>query len=407
MNFSSEPIAEPDSYPPNRIRRKRSFLPFLTSDDRSGMILQLARRVEPSFDFFLFSLLAGAVMAAGFLLHAPALVLVGALLVPFMAPVVGLSLSAAIGSLRFFTISLAGLMVGVFLIFITGLVAGLASPIFPVYELDPSFQLDTLPWDILVAYIIGIGLTCLSLIKSEHTPVLPSAILSYALLSRVSAAGYEIGRGELASAIWQAEVVGILLITGIVVGMFIFWGFSFRPSRLIAYGLAAIWMALFGIIGWFTAYPAVEQSILNTTNPLVKGEISPTPEIAPTATRSLQPSSTPTQTGTPTLTATMGPTATATATQDIWPTIDVTFDWAFIAADGDKGARIREGPSFNAKVIRILDNNLMVKQLPGLELKEKVYWCKVQLIDGTIGWMVRSVLISATPLPTETYTSTP
>lgn len=410
MNFSSEPIFEPDPLPPIHNRRKRSFLPSLSTDDRSEFIQELAHRVEPTFDFFLFSLLAGAVMAAGWLFHAPAILIVGALLVPFMAPVVGLSLSTAIGSFRFLIISFAGLLVGVFLIFITGLTAGLASPIFAEYTMDVSYQIGNLPWDMLFAYLVGIGLTCLSLIKSEQTPALPSAILSYALLTRVSAAGYELGKGNIELALWQAEVMGILVLAGIVVGMIIFWGFAFRPAQGSAYILAFTWIIVLALVGWKAAYPAVMHSfeLANSDSPGMAAPASATPLKTLTATQTLLPSQTSTVTSTSTPERKASETSTpSTLTPGNTPTSEIPFDWGFVAADGQSGARLRDKPSFSGKVIRILDNNLMIKILPGFEFKDKVYWSQVQLVDGTIGWMVRSVLITATPIPTEAFTPTP
>jgi hypothetical protein len=413
MNYSSEPLPESEAIPPARLRKKRSFLPSLSNDERSEFIRSLARRAEPTFDYFLFSLLAGAVLAAGWLFHAQALFVVGALLVPFMAPVVGLSLSSAIGAVRFFFVSLAGLLVGIFLIFLTGLIAGLASPIFSPYTLDAYYRSGFLPWDTLLAYLIGIGLTCLSLIKSEQTPSLPSAILSYALLTRASAAGYELGRGHIESALWQAEVMGILILAGIVVGMFLFWAFAFRPAAGSAYVLAACWTVVLAVVVWRVAYPAMLQPIPTSLanagkpTPTLSLTATPTPTQAPTVTATPAPA-----TASPTLpagTSTPEPAGKVTATiasHSATPADD-DFVWALVASDSQNGGRLRDKPSFSGKVIRILDNKLLVRLLPDTELHDKVYWAHVQTIDGTIGWMVHTVLATATPLPTVTSTPKP
>ena len=408
MNLSSEPILEPAPQPTSKPRRKRSFLPSLSSNERSEIIQNLARRVEPSFDFFLFSLLSGAVLAAGWLFHAPAILIVGVLLAPFMAPVIGLSLAAAIGSFRFLIVSFAGLLVCIFLVFITGLIAGLASPLFPQTPLDSAYRIGYLPWDILATYLIGIGLTCLSLIKSEQTPVLPSAILSYALLTRASVAGYELGQGNLNSALWQIEVLGILLLAGIVIGMLFFWGFAFRPEQTPAYTMAVIFTIALAWVSWKVTYPAVtllkDLNIpMSVSSPGISTKTG-TASLLPTATRrpsrSVTPSPFPKDSVTPTR---IHPSQTPSASM----TPEGPYILAFVAADGQDGARLRERPSFGGKVIKILDNQLMVKILPGVEFNEKVYWAHVQTIDGTIGWMVHSVLITATPIPTNIDSPTP
>ncbi len=115
---------DPDHLPPARRRRARRLLAPLNADERADFIGDIAHRASPSFDFFLFSFLAGIVISAGLLLDEPALAILGALVAPVMAPVVGLSLGAVSGSLRFFLRSLAGLLVGCILVFLTGMVSG-------------------------------------------------------------------------------------------------------------------------------------------------------------------------------------------------------------------------------------------------------------------------------------------
>lgn len=409
MNLTSEPITDPESIPPAHFRKKRNFLPSLDQDERSRFISQLARRVEPTFDFFLFALLSGSVLAAGWLFHAPALLVVGSLLAPFMAPVVGLALSSAVGSPRFFMVSFAGLLVGIFMVFVTGITAGLASPIFPEYTLDITYQPGQVPWDMAAAYLVGMALTSLSLIKSEQTPSLPSAILSYALLTRASAAGYELGRGHLASALWQMEVTGFFILVGIVIGLLIFWAFAFKPNSLLSYAQAVFWIGALAAVGYWVALPGVvksaNESFAVNLKPVSTATLSashtPAPTPTPTETPTPGPSPTPTPV-TPTITPTLtfSPTVYATALQE-------NFVWGFVAAEEGGGARLRDKPSFDGQVIRILDNKLMVRANPEMEYHDKVWWTQVQTIDGTIGWMVHTVLITATPIPSATHTPRP
>jgi hypothetical protein len=399
------------------------------------MVENLAGRVEPTFDFFLFCMLAGAVLAVGWLLHAPAFFVVGALLAPFMAPVVGLSLSSAIGSYRFFFVSLAGVLVGIVLVFVTGLIAGLASPLLSAYIPDPAYQTGSLPWDLVVTYIIGVGLTCFSLIKSEQTPAIPSAIIAFALLTRASAAGYFLGKGDLTACFWQVEVIGILVLVGMVLGMLVFWGFSFRGAAASTLVLSAVWILAAVLLGWKVISPAVSHSqsqIIWTASPspaailpspskvspsLQKANTStatiqpsqtriillPTTPVNPATSTLLVPSETPTslQTSTPTLTQ-LVPSATRTATST--STLNIQVGWATIFVSGQQGARLRDKPGFVGKVISMIDNNTVVKVMSGVEFKDQVYWTQVQTNDGTIGWMVHSVLITATPKPTGTST---
>ncbi len=72
--------------------------------------------------------------------------------------------------------------------------------------------------------------------------------------------------------------------------------------------------------------------------------------------------------------------------------------------DGQSGARLREKPGFGSKLIMIIQNGVMVKLLPGVEFKDNVYWAHVETIDGTIGWMVHTVLSTSTPSASTTPT---
>ncbi len=54
---------DPDRLPPARRRRARRLLTPLDADERAAFLDEIAHRTYPSFDFFLFSLLAGAIFA--------------------------------------------------------------------------------------------------------------------------------------------------------------------------------------------------------------------------------------------------------------------------------------------------------------------------------------------------------
>ena len=120
----------------------------------------LAKRVSPSLDFFLFALLSGAITGIAYLFDSPSLLIISALLAPIMAPVIGLSLATAIGSLRFFALSLAGTFVGSLLVFIVGVLAGIASLIFPEQEASRLAGFASISWDVLFVLVLGVFSHC-------------------------------------------------------------------------------------------------------------------------------------------------------------------------------------------------------------------------------------------------------
>jgi hypothetical protein len=79
MNLPSiEPILpdDPESLPPARRRRSRRLnFSSSTQDERAEFLAEVAHRVTPSADYFLFSLLAGVILAPELLTDAPALYL--------------------------------------------------------------------------------------------------------------------------------------------------------------------------------------------------------------------------------------------------------------------------------------------------------------------------------------------
>ena len=118
---------DPEQLPPARRRRARRLLAPMESEDRIDFLDKVAHRASPSFDFFLFSLLAGAVIAVGYLLNSQPILILSAILAPLMAPVIGISLGMVVGSVQFFLRSLVGLLIGSVLVFSVGILAGYVS----------------------------------------------------------------------------------------------------------------------------------------------------------------------------------------------------------------------------------------------------------------------------------------
>lgn len=115
---------DPNNLPPARRRRAKRVLAPVDADERAAFLDKVARRASPTVDFFLFSILAGIVFSAGLLLEEGALLVLGAILAPMMAPAIGLALGTVIGSGRFFFRSLIGVIIGSGLVFAIGLLAG-------------------------------------------------------------------------------------------------------------------------------------------------------------------------------------------------------------------------------------------------------------------------------------------
>lgn len=408
MNFTSEPFSDPDPPPIPRYRRRKKFFPSFDDSTRSKLVENLANRVSPNFDFFLFAVLSGAVTGLAFLFNSYPLLTLSALLAPIMSPVIGLSLAVSIGSVLFFFLSFAGTFVGMLLVFVVGVIAGIASFLLPEGLNQSSLNFTYASWDVLFILILGVFLTTLSLVKSEQKPVLPSAAVAYVFFSTAGSIGFNLGKGNFSTALDGSLTLFFFFLAAAILGSAIFFTFGFRPRSIPGYTMLFSMILLTGLItytnqpfsnGLFfqawssksttsTLITATSSSVTASPIPSIKNESTPESTITPTSSLTPTQTATPTITSTPTVTLTPGPTPV----------------WIHVNVDGQSGARLRENPGFGSKVIRIIDNGILVKLLTGVELKDKVYWAHVETIDGTIGWMVYTVL--ATSSPSASYTPT-
>jgi hypothetical protein len=384
---------DPERLPPARRRRARRLLAPLDAGERTAFIDRLAHRTSPTFDFFLFSLVAGAVTGAGLLVDSPAILVLGALLSPLMAPLVGGSLGTVIGSVRFFARSLTGLLVGSVLVLGMGAAAGLGAGFFPGEDFSQAHLHAQLSWPAILVLILGAILTSASLVHNERYPMLPgvaSVALAYTLYVPLATAGFGLTSGI--AHLWPDGLVvyAVHLAWGALFGAFTLALLGFRPLTLFGYTLGGVVILLgvisiIGISGAGAAFGG--QFALPTPVPI------PTSTPTLTATRTATPVP-PTATLTPTITSTVTPSATSTLSPTPTPM------YALINATGDSGAFLRAEAGFDGPPIRTYFNGTLVQVLPDTVEIEGRVWAHVIIVsDGTEGWILQSLLAMATPAP--------
>jgi hypothetical protein len=257
---TSEPLPEESANLSRaRRRRERRLIVPLGSDERAARLDELAHRTTPSFDFLLFSLLSGAVLGAGILLNAPALLVLGALLAPFLAPVIGLSLATVAGSMRFFLQTLIGTLVGALLVFGGGALAGLGLRIWPALPLDQTRFYSSFNWPNFGIVTLGAILTTVSLVRSEEKPALPSVALAYGLYLPLGVAGF--GLTSSVPHLWPDGLIVavVYLAWSVLLGSITLALLRFRPMTFFGYtlgttiALASI-VLLIGLSGIGTAF---------------------------------------------------------------------------------------------------------------------------------------------------------
>lgn len=379
---------DPENLPPARRRRAQRLLAPLTDDERNAAIEHLARRASPSFDFFLFSIVSALIFAAGLLLDIPAILMLGALAAPLLAPAVGVGLGTVIGSGRYFLRSLTGLLIGCGLVFGTGLLAGLAAEYLPSTGLEQAFVHARLSWVNFLVLALGAIFTTLLMVRSETGGGVPSVALAYGLYLPLVVAGF--GLTSRTPFLWPDGLVvfAIHLAWGILLSAFVLVILRFRPLTLFGYtvsGALALLsiVLLIGLSGAGAAFGA--QIALPTFTPTA----SPTLTATPTVTLTPVP---PTLTPTATVTNTPVP---PTLTPTITPTPSPTPLYALV--NPPAGAVIRDEPG--GTVVGSYLNGALLQVIGEPVTLGSQVWVQVLGTDGRSGWILQTLLVYATPAP--------
>lgn len=408
---ASEPIPMPeDELPPARRRRLKRLVVPEDGDEQTRLLDELGKRAIPGAEFYLSALLAGIAAGVGFLFDSPALVVLSALLAPFMGPVMGIPLATIAGSGAFFFRSLGGLMIGSVIFLLTGTLSGWVARLFPPQSTAQVSYHITFTWADVALLTTGMVLALALMVRNPHQrPLVASVAVAYALYLPLSAAGFGLTSG--APLAWEMGLLVFLahLIWAALAGTLALVILGLRPMRFLSYALTGAYAlaCLAGALIYFLSSDAAirtpvqgaglaVQPIPSPTQPVIStmaggapGQATPQPEMTDTL---LSP---PTETPTLRMTNTLVPTRTAT----ISVTPEPTPVWARINARGGDGAFIRSEPRYDAEIVVSLLNGNIVEVLLDVATADGVTWVKVRTADQREGWIVRSLLATATPAP--------
>ena len=431
MNYS-EPASQPtpeesQEFVSARARRRRAqrraYFPT-DEEGRAALFTHLARRAYPSYELFVFALVSGAILGLGYFINSQALLIFGILVAPLMTPWIGMSLAVVAGSARFFFQTVAALFFSSLLIFLSGILAGFASRTFGPLTFNEAFAHSRLWWPDLVVLTIGSIILTISFVRSEERPYLPSALVTYGLFLPLCAGGFGLGSGV--SEIWPQGFYVFLvhLAWATFFGIITLFFLRFYPTS--AGGIAftgLTFIILLVLVTFLTGFNqwVMIQAGLATPEPVPVSEALPAPAQVPTITLSPGPdqataligvpTQTPTRAATRTSTPTIPPTETSTSTITAEPTPII----AIIRASEGGGAFIRERPG--GVVLATLGNGSTVTIIPNdFQDVNNVIWVHVFALVNDVrveGWMIQSVLQTATPVAnwqpssTPAFTSTP
>jgi hypothetical protein len=108
LGFAPLPEIERPTASSRKRRARQPLISRFSDEEASARLESMAQRAVPTFDYFIFAVVAGSLLGIGYLLNAPAILLLALVLAPFPAPWVGISLAAATGESRFFRQTLGG-----------------------------------------------------------------------------------------------------------------------------------------------------------------------------------------------------------------------------------------------------------------------------------------------------------
>ncbi len=395
---------------------RRAYFPA-DEEGRAALFTHLAKRAFPTYELYIFSIVAGAIIGLGYFLDSQSLLIFGVLVAPVLTPWIGLSLGMIAGAGRMLAQTFAALIVSSSLAFMGGVVAGFATRIFPQPRTFNEAFLHSRLWapDFFVL-AVGALLITLSFVRSEQRPYLPSALVAYEFFLPLCAAGFGLGSGI--EGLWPQGILVFLVHYAWATLFCLLTLFVLRFHPRTFGGVSFTGLILVLIIAWLgTSTGAMDwikiQAGLSTPEPASAPQATSTLPLVPTVTSTSPPvtaiisvpTSTPSQTPTSRPTTTAPPTRTPTNTVTAEPTPII----AIIRASEGGGAFIREKPG--GIVLRTLGNGSTVTVIPD-ELQELngVTWVHVFAVindERVEGWMIQAVLVTATPVPDWQPSATP
>ena len=404
----SLPPEENEAFSPAR-RRRRARLIISGSDQQAVFLQELAHRVTPSGDLFLFALLSVVVLGAAILLDVPALFVLAALLSPFLGPVLGMGLASISGTPRFFFQSLGGLFLACLIYFAGGMGAGwVASILWKDMPVVPSqvFYHAVFSWPDLVVLSAGAVISTFLLAQQgKQKPLVSSVALAYEIFIPIGAAGFGLSSG-LPGLFPNALIIAITyLLLAVLLSTAALaiqglrprdrWGFTFTTVLGMGVLVSVVGLSNLGPLPVQTHATAV---VVTLARPALTETARPTRTLAAAVALRVTPSAViPLATNPPdaTPTNTLVPSLTPTSTSSPAPTPV----YAKIAAQGENnGAIVRASPDYTAKVVKSLLNDSLVEILPETSEKNGQVWIHVRLPDGAEGWIVRFLVITTTPV---------
>lgn len=381
----------PDDFndlPPAQKRRIRQSVKNANLTELRSFIAALKERSTPSFDFLLFTLLSAAFVVLAILFDSPLLLVVAAVSAPFLAPIIGVAIAPAIPSFSHFLRSLLSLLISLIIYLLAGALAGYLSNSFNLEKLSLTPRLFSAIWLEWLVLILTAVLTAILVIRRDENPRTVSAILSYLIFIPTSFSAYFFTTNQLdywTPLFWSCLVK--LFITVLIITL-VFILFGLKPLRSIG------WAVVVGLI--LSSIVLLMLYLPNKKLPDLTAALETTPTLSSTTTSpptqaKQETQVKPTQTLTPIPTSTTKPTLVPSNTNTPTPVLGVV--------SAQNGAVIRAEPDFSAPVVTYVNDGGEIYLLNETQLSGQYLWISVMTEGGEQGWMLGSLVQTATPTP--------
>lgn len=223
--------------------------------------------------------------------------------------------------------------------------------------------------------------------------MLASAAMAYGLLPPVAAAGFNLTAAPDGDWIAPLAAAGIHLTWAVLVCIIMVILLGYPPRNLGGYLLTALVIGL--LVTPFTPPYGSRNLVLvvtptGSTPAVVATQISTSTTVSTPPTLTVTPEPIPTGTPSPDISLTPSLTPTQTITPIPTPIL------ARISAPTGGGAYLRDNP--DGKIVSsILNGNLIEVISEPVYGKNGVIWVQIRMADGFVGWIVQSLLATATP----------
>jgi len=369
-----------------RRRKVERKLKELQADDRDQMIDELDQEEHFQLLQFLTALIAGVLVGLGFRYDQFVLILAGVFLAPRLTFILGLAISATLGSPSSFLRSLFSFLIKVVLF------VGAFGIVFKVT--DGSNALSDMLHSLAQLSFMDFAFVVFSSIiystrfaQDQEYSSLANAALTYEILLPLCTVVLGV-LGIESELLWRALLTfGLHLTWAIAVSMIVFIALGIRPLERKA-GTYLVTIILMSLIVLFSMLSLGGALLVVTPIPTAtETSLSPTPTLT----------SIPTQTSTATLTPTSTASASPAATVTQPPTATPTPPQAVIYGTGGLGVMLRESP--NGTPLGGLFDDTQVLVIGGPLLIDNAIWWQIRTLGGEEGWVLGEFLATVTPEP--------